>query len=211
MQPGAICPASPSRGGLSGLAGVPPGIRPARCPRGGVPPAVERQLHLLTRRTSQLLRHVLNEKQRAVRAVTRRTEATVRVCAGAVWGGASSRLYVAPQAAPEHPHRMQPSFRVPPSRSDGCGRGPRAWGRADGRRAALSTNPLRYRARGQRQKTVTAGGWAELPGELVEKVLEAVAGCWARREPQAGWRLGVLPGVNGGAASLLGGRRCTMR
>jgi hypothetical protein len=27
---------------------VPPGIRPARCPRGGVPPAVERQLHLLT-------------------------------------------------------------------------------------------------------------------------------------------------------------------
>jgi hypothetical protein len=43
-----LCPASPSRGGLSGLAGVPPGIRPARCPRGGVPPAVERQLHLLT-------------------------------------------------------------------------------------------------------------------------------------------------------------------
>ena len=42
-----LCPASPSRGGLSGLAGVPPGIRPARCPRGGVPPAVERQLHLL--------------------------------------------------------------------------------------------------------------------------------------------------------------------
>ena len=87
-------------------------------------------------------------------------------------------------------------------RSDGCGRGPRAWGRADGRRAALSTNPLRYRARGQRQKTVTAGGWAELPGELVEKVLEAVAGCWAEGTP--GWRLGVLPGVSGGAASLLG-------
>jgi hypothetical protein len=64
------------------------------------------------RRTSQLLRHVLNEKQRAARAVTRRTEATVRVCAGAVWGGASSRLYVAPQPARQHPHRMQPSHSV---------------------------------------------------------------------------------------------------
>jgi hypothetical protein len=49
-----LCPASPSRGGLSGLAGVPPGIRPARCPRGGVPPAVERQLHLLTKRDGVL-------------------------------------------------------------------------------------------------------------------------------------------------------------
>jgi hypothetical protein len=41
-------PGFPLAGGLSGLAGVPPGIRPARCPRGGVSPAVERQLHLLT-------------------------------------------------------------------------------------------------------------------------------------------------------------------
>ena len=48
METQHLCPASLSRGGLSGLAGVPPGIRPARCPRGGVPPAVERQLHLLT-------------------------------------------------------------------------------------------------------------------------------------------------------------------
>jgi hypothetical protein len=47
METQHLCPASPLRGGLSGLAGVPPGIRPARCPRGGMPPAVERQLHLL--------------------------------------------------------------------------------------------------------------------------------------------------------------------
>jgi hypothetical protein len=40
------CPASPSRGGLPGLAGVT--TRPAGHPSGGVPPAVERQLHLLT-------------------------------------------------------------------------------------------------------------------------------------------------------------------
>jgi hypothetical protein len=56
-----LCPASPLRGGLSGLAGVPPGIRPARCPRGGVPPAVERQLQLLTylipRYVAQLQQH----------------------------------------------------------------------------------------------------------------------------------------------------------
>jgi hypothetical protein len=62
---------------------------------------------------------------------------------------------------------------------------------------------------------VTAGGWAELPGELVEKVLEAVAGCWARREPQGGGlvfsqALQVVT-CSGGAASVLGGRRCTMR
>jgi hypothetical protein len=35
METQHLCPASPLRGGLSGLAGVPPGIRPARCPRGG--------------------------------------------------------------------------------------------------------------------------------------------------------------------------------
>jgi hypothetical protein len=38
------CPASPSRGGLPGLAGVT--TRPAGNPSGGVPPAVERELHL---------------------------------------------------------------------------------------------------------------------------------------------------------------------
>ena len=41
-----LCPASPSRGGMSGLAGVT--TRPAGYPSSGVPPAVERQLHLLT-------------------------------------------------------------------------------------------------------------------------------------------------------------------
>jgi hypothetical protein len=41
-----LCPASPSRGGLPGLAGVT--TRPAGYPSGGLPPAVERQLHLLT-------------------------------------------------------------------------------------------------------------------------------------------------------------------
>jgi hypothetical protein len=63
---GALCPASSSRGGLPGLAGVTtPGTpavgyhqlsrgcstyttRPAGYPSGGVPPAVERQLRLLT-------------------------------------------------------------------------------------------------------------------------------------------------------------------
>jgi hypothetical protein len=39
-----LCPASPSRGGLTGLAGVT--TRPAGYPSGGDPPAVERQLHL---------------------------------------------------------------------------------------------------------------------------------------------------------------------
>jgi hypothetical protein len=39
-----LCPASPSRGGLSGLAGVT--TRPAGYPSGGAPPAVETQLHL---------------------------------------------------------------------------------------------------------------------------------------------------------------------
>jgi hypothetical protein len=39
-----LYPASPSRGGLAGPAGVT--TRPARYPSGGVPPAVERQLHL---------------------------------------------------------------------------------------------------------------------------------------------------------------------
>ena len=46
METQHLCPASPSRGGLSGLAGVT--TRPARYPSGGVPPAVDRQLHLLT-------------------------------------------------------------------------------------------------------------------------------------------------------------------
>jgi hypothetical protein len=41
-----LCPASPSRGGLPGLAGVT--TRPAWYPSGGIPPAVERRLHLLT-------------------------------------------------------------------------------------------------------------------------------------------------------------------
>jgi hypothetical protein len=41
-----LCPASPSRGGLPGLAGVT--TRPAGFPSGGVPPAVARQLHVLT-------------------------------------------------------------------------------------------------------------------------------------------------------------------
>jgi hypothetical protein len=41
-----LCPACPSRRGLPGLAGVT--TRPAGYPRGGVPPAAERQLHLLT-------------------------------------------------------------------------------------------------------------------------------------------------------------------
>ena len=41
-----LCPAPPSRGGLPGLAGVT--TRPAWYPRGGIPPAVERRLHLLT-------------------------------------------------------------------------------------------------------------------------------------------------------------------
>ena len=36
-----LCPASSSRGGLTGLAGVT--TRPAGCPSGGVPPAAERQ------------------------------------------------------------------------------------------------------------------------------------------------------------------------
>jgi hypothetical protein len=45
----ALCPASPSRGGLSGLAGVT--TRPAGYPSGGVPPAVERQLQLTTGHT----------------------------------------------------------------------------------------------------------------------------------------------------------------
>jgi hypothetical protein len=40
-----LCPASSSRGGLPGMAGVT--TRPAGYPSGGVPPAVERQLHLL--------------------------------------------------------------------------------------------------------------------------------------------------------------------
>jgi hypothetical protein len=39
-----LCSASPSRGGLPGLAGVT--TRPAGYSSGGVPPAVERQLHL---------------------------------------------------------------------------------------------------------------------------------------------------------------------
>jgi hypothetical protein len=39
-----VCPASASRGGLTGLAGVT--TRPAGYPSGGAPPAVERQLHL---------------------------------------------------------------------------------------------------------------------------------------------------------------------
>jgi hypothetical protein len=37
-----IVPAFPLARGSGRLAGVPPGIRPARCPRGGVPPAVFR-------------------------------------------------------------------------------------------------------------------------------------------------------------------------
>jgi hypothetical protein len=49
--------------------------------------------------------------------------------------------------------------------------------------------PTRACTQAQRQKTVTAGGSVELPGELVEKVLETVAGCWAEGTP--GWRLGV--------------------
>jgi hypothetical protein len=62
--------------------------------------------------SSQLLRHVLNEKQLAARAVNRETEATVRVCVGVGRYGASSRLCVAPQPAHEHPHRTQPSCAV---------------------------------------------------------------------------------------------------
>jgi hypothetical protein len=50
--------------------------------------------------------------QLAARAVTRETEATVRVCVGVGRYGASSRLYVAPQPARQHPHRMQPSYDV---------------------------------------------------------------------------------------------------
>ena len=48
-----LCPASLSRGGLSGLAGVPLGICPAMCLRRGVPPALERQFHLLTEKPFQ--------------------------------------------------------------------------------------------------------------------------------------------------------------
>jgi hypothetical protein len=50
--------------------------------------------------------------QLAARAVTRETEATVRVCVGVGRYGASSRLYVVPQPARQHPHRMQPSYDV---------------------------------------------------------------------------------------------------
>jgi hypothetical protein len=48
-----LCPASPSRGGLSGLTGVT--TRPAGYPSGGVPPATERQLHSLTDSTTLAL------------------------------------------------------------------------------------------------------------------------------------------------------------
>jgi hypothetical protein len=51
----------------------------------------------------------LEMPQLAARAVTRKTEATARVCVGVGGDGASSRLYVAPQPARQHPHRMQPS------------------------------------------------------------------------------------------------------
>jgi hypothetical protein len=56
----------------------------------------------------------LEMPQLAARAVTRETEATVRVCVGVgtCSDGASSRLYVAPQPAHKHPHRMQPSYDV---------------------------------------------------------------------------------------------------
>ena len=50
--------------------------------------------------------------QLAARAVTRKTEAAARVCVGVGRDGASSRLYVAPQPARQHPHRMQPSYDV---------------------------------------------------------------------------------------------------
>jgi hypothetical protein len=45
--------------------------------------------------------------------------------------------------------------------------------------------PTRACTRAQRQKTVTAGGSVELPGELVEKVLELLQAA-GRREPQGG-------------------------
>ena len=54
----------------------------------------------------------LEMTQLAARAVNRETEATVRVCGGVGMDGASSRLYVAPQPARQHPHRMQPSYDV---------------------------------------------------------------------------------------------------
>jgi hypothetical protein len=54
----------------------------------------------------------LEMPQLAARAVTRKTEATARVCVGVGGDGASSRLYVAPQPARQHPHRMQPSYDV---------------------------------------------------------------------------------------------------
>ena len=54
----------------------------------------------------------LEMTQLAARAVTRETEATVRVCVGVGRYGAASRLYVVPQPARQHPHRMQPSYDV---------------------------------------------------------------------------------------------------
>jgi hypothetical protein len=54
----------------------------------------------------------LEMPQLTARAVNRKTVATVRVRVGDCWEGASSRLYVAPQPARQHPHRMQPSYDV---------------------------------------------------------------------------------------------------
>jgi hypothetical protein len=54
----------------------------------------------------------LDMTQLAARAVTRETEATVRVCVGVGRYGASSRLYGVLQPARQHPHRMQPSYDV---------------------------------------------------------------------------------------------------
>ena len=54
----------------------------------------------------------LEMPQLAAWAVNRKTVATVRVYVGVCRYGASSRLYVAPQPARQHPHRMQPSYDV---------------------------------------------------------------------------------------------------
>ena len=61
--------------------------------------------------------------------------------------------------------------------------------RADTRRAGLSI-PISARLRAQRRReTVTEGGWAGLPDELVAKVLEMLQAA-GRTEPRA--RLWVL-------------------
>jgi hypothetical protein len=66
--------------------------------------------------SSQWLRHVLNEKQRAARAVARKTEATVRVSRRSVRVARLPSLCSTPACAPAPPSNATVMCRVPPGR-----------------------------------------------------------------------------------------------